>query len=441
MARVDTPESIVPALDVYKNEVHRALATQRTSLATLEASRESVASTLDAVRSLPARLRHSVTVPVGKHAFFAHGEVTHTNNLLVHLGDAYYAEMVAPAAARLLKRRLEALDQGIAKAVAQRDALMARLTVADSSLLDQSTGVPVFEIRSSLAESDALLATAPQPQSRLRPAGEARLGSSTEHVRSAAGYTYARLAPRDLEKADAAHESEELQAADAALQRRLAELMLLEAEQQQQASSRPSSTQVETAALPLQQQQQQHVMGAHIAAAEGAGAGRIHGVNVAAAPPRNRRGLVSEQQLQRLEAEPDSDDEDHPPPQQQQWHNQRWGMLQRAPPKPALKQCFLSARLPATASAAAAAPGGAGSGGGNDLERQAAASAASAAAENTHVHGRAAAFTGIVLERAAPSESAAAAGPSVPPTLPAQVLGVARPSKFKLQRMGLDEPQ
>lgn len=59
----------------------------------------------DTLTTLPHKTRHSIMVPVGKKAFFP-GELVHTNELMVLLGDNYFAERSAVQAAEIVDRRV-----------------------------------------------------------------------------------------------------------------------------------------------------------------------------------------------------------------------------------------------------------------------------------------------------------------------------------------------
>lgn len=56
--------------------------------------------------TLPDRLSHQVTVPLGPLAF-APGRLVHTNEVLVLLGDNWFAKTSARAAAAIVDRRLK----------------------------------------------------------------------------------------------------------------------------------------------------------------------------------------------------------------------------------------------------------------------------------------------------------------------------------------------
>ena len=73
---------------------------------------EELQSTL---RTLPERVEHEVMVPLGKLALFP-GQLRHTNEIMVLLGDNYFALRSASQAAAITERRAEALRPQIGAA-------------------------------------------------------------------------------------------------------------------------------------------------------------------------------------------------------------------------------------------------------------------------------------------------------------------------------------
>ncbi|KAF9592538.1 hypothetical protein IFM89_015232 [Coptis chinensis] len=64
------------------------------------------------VKKLPDELFHDVMVPFGKAAFFP-GQLIHTNEFLVLLGEGYYAERTSKQTVDILQRRGKALDSQV----------------------------------------------------------------------------------------------------------------------------------------------------------------------------------------------------------------------------------------------------------------------------------------------------------------------------------------
>ncbi|KAL3509334.1 hypothetical protein ACH5RR_028735 [Cinchona calisaya] len=64
------------------------------------------------VRTLPNELNHQIMVPFGKAAFFP-GQLIHTNEFMVLLGDGYYAERTSKQTVEILKRRGNILESQV----------------------------------------------------------------------------------------------------------------------------------------------------------------------------------------------------------------------------------------------------------------------------------------------------------------------------------------
>lgn len=426
---------------------------------------------------------------MGKHAFFP-GHLTHTNELLLHLGDQYYAEVTAAAAQGILQRKLAVISEGVQKAQQQLQTLQSKLTVVDSSSSSSDSftandviGEGVVDIRTTEEESDEVLSWTPAAKkSKMTAAALRQLQqqqpSSKIQIRSPAGYQYKPLGLL----ADQPVETEPFLEAKAKLDE------LLKLEEQQQVEGQ-------------QQQQQRSGLETITEGDEELGEEQIGTANQAqgSSPLSSAAASASTaQRLQQAEAATDSDDdEEHPGQQQQQQQSTflsggsvverrpaaglalqqqqqpqparavtfaaddksktdsgSYKIRQNKPLKSALKKGFLSS--PATKHKAASS-----------------AVAAFAAADQGKVPQQkpdiisSPAFTGTVVERSsatvpeqaevlgtasAPSTAAgvSAVGPVVEKSVAENVVSAAvsqpvsnsnvgnRPSRFKLRRMGLD---
>ena len=76
--------------------------------------------------ALPAKVEHKVLVPFGKLAFFP-GSLRHTNEVMVLLGDNYFALRSAEQAAAIAGRRAEYVRPQVAAAQADIDVLSTRI--------------------------------------------------------------------------------------------------------------------------------------------------------------------------------------------------------------------------------------------------------------------------------------------------------------------------
>ncbi|ORX61968.1 hypothetical protein DM01DRAFT_1331445 [Hesseltinella vesiculosa] len=110
-----------------------------------------LATTLD---TLPDQCSRPAMIPFGKLAFMP-GKLIHTNEILVHLGDQYYAERSAKQAKEMAMARQQVVDEHYRIMEAQYNALLAKSTSAKDILFPSNEslndeGLPIMEIREPL---------------------------------------------------------------------------------------------------------------------------------------------------------------------------------------------------------------------------------------------------------------------------------------------------
>ncbi|KAK3086125.1 hypothetical protein FSP39_013907, partial [Pinctada imbricata] len=76
--------------------------------------------------SLPDKMKHEVMVPFGSVAFMP-GELVHTNEILVLLGDNWFVDRSAKQAAEIVQRRIKSIEKEICQLKEQRKLLEPRL--------------------------------------------------------------------------------------------------------------------------------------------------------------------------------------------------------------------------------------------------------------------------------------------------------------------------
>ena len=64
------------------------------------------------LKTLPDRVSHEVMVPLGKYAFIP-GHLKHTNEILVLLGENWFAQRSAKQSAEIVRRRIESNNLSI----------------------------------------------------------------------------------------------------------------------------------------------------------------------------------------------------------------------------------------------------------------------------------------------------------------------------------------
>ena len=111
--------------------------------------------TASLLAELPRKLRHTVCVPLGPHAFFP-GELVHTNEILLDLGQGYLAQCSASHAEGVLARQRALLERQLAQCGAQlADLGLGRLGGAAGSIAPGEEEEGLLEIRETLEEADA----------------------------------------------------------------------------------------------------------------------------------------------------------------------------------------------------------------------------------------------------------------------------------------------
>jgi len=86
--------------------------------------------------------RHDVMVPLGPMAFMP-GELVHTNEIMVLLGDNYFAERSGTQATQIMQRRIEVIDDIIRRTEKKIKDLAARDTFShEARQVDPSLSLP-----------------------------------------------------------------------------------------------------------------------------------------------------------------------------------------------------------------------------------------------------------------------------------------------------------
>ncbi|GAQ79350.1 prefoldin chaperone subunit family protein [Klebsormidium nitens] len=148
----------------------KALSVEEDAEKRLAANLKENAALVRTTAGLPHKTRHPIMVPFGRLAFFA-GELVHSNELLVHLGDQLYAERSARQAGEILERRT-GVTQSSLEAVRERVAgLQERLEVAQR--LAEADRGDFLEIREEYKDDGAAVEAAPGRQQ----AGTAEAGT------------------------------------------------------------------------------------------------------------------------------------------------------------------------------------------------------------------------------------------------------------------------
>ncbi|KAG9446241.1 hypothetical protein H6P81_012369 [Aristolochia fimbriata] len=113
---------------------------------------------INLVQKLPDEISHEIMVPFGRAAFFP-GRLIHTNELMVLLGDGYYAERTAKQTNEILQRRGKALEGQCDSLKAMIADLQAEVSFFNNTAAEAAEGL--VEIREEYAE-DHPASTIPQ---------------------------------------------------------------------------------------------------------------------------------------------------------------------------------------------------------------------------------------------------------------------------------------
>uniref|UniRef100_A0ACD5XG85 Uncharacterized protein n=1 Tax=Avena sativa TaxID=4498 RepID=A0ACD5XG85_AVESA len=131
------------------SHVAQAIADRRAELARVQGFFTDNAALVSLVQRLPDELSHEIMVPFGGAAFFP-GSLIHTNQLLVLLGDGYYADRSAKQTIEILHRRGTELETQMEAIKATISDLEAEAKFFESTAAEASEGL--VEIREEYEE-------------------------------------------------------------------------------------------------------------------------------------------------------------------------------------------------------------------------------------------------------------------------------------------------
>ncbi|KAL9239465.1 hypothetical protein vseg_013784 [Gypsophila vaccaria] len=143
---VTSLSSLFPVEEAQKaaQRVKDAIVEKRKELTNLDQFVDDNTSLINLVHRLPDELHHHIMVPFGKAAFFP-GRLVHTNELMVLLGEGYFAERSAKQTVDILKRRGNLLDSQVNSLKAVIEDLKTEASFFDRTAADATEGL--VEIR------------------------------------------------------------------------------------------------------------------------------------------------------------------------------------------------------------------------------------------------------------------------------------------------------
>jgi len=154
--------------------VAQAVADRRAELARVQGFFTDNAALVSLVQRLPDELSHEIMVPFGGAAFFP-GSLIHTNQLLVLLGDGYYADRSAKQTIEILHRRGTELETQMEAIKATIANLEAEAKFFESTAAEASEGL--VEIREEYEEETEINSSKSEASSSSRGISDA------EHAR------------------------------------------------------------------------------------------------------------------------------------------------------------------------------------------------------------------------------------------------------------------
>ena len=107
------------------------------TLAELEDHRDQYDALLGVLDDLPSKLRHDVMVPFGSNMAFFEGEIRHTNEVVMHLGDCWFAERTVANAMKTIRTHRDTVDENVGR---QKEAI-ANFDKQNKALSEGLSGV------------------------------------------------------------------------------------------------------------------------------------------------------------------------------------------------------------------------------------------------------------------------------------------------------------
>ncbi|EPS59879.1 hypothetical protein M569_14925, partial [Genlisea aurea] len=202
--------SVFPAGEAEKasEKVRESIAERQQMLDQLRGFLDDNVNLINLVRRLPDETQHHIMVPFGKAAFFP-GRLIHTNELMVLLGEGYYAERSAKQTVEILKRRSKVLKSQVQSIHAVMQDLQAEADFFNAMAFESSEGV--VEIREEYVEDDepSSRASATAPVVKFTLLLEATVGRNTPTDDEEYRRIFSELAKLEKEEDEDEEEEEE----------------------------------------------------------------------------------------------------------------------------------------------------------------------------------------------------------------------------------------
>lgn len=134
--------SLFPAEEAQKAAklVEESISERKQQLSQLKGFINDNVNLINLVQKLPDEISHHIMVPFGKAAFFP-GQLIHTNECLVLLGEGYYADRTSKQTAEILKRRGKTLETQVESLKSIMQDLMAEASFFGATASDSAEGL------------------------------------------------------------------------------------------------------------------------------------------------------------------------------------------------------------------------------------------------------------------------------------------------------------
>ncbi|XP_005103795.1 unconventional prefoldin RPB5 interactor [Aplysia californica] len=143
-------------LNRLKEEQQKAIYETKERIKQCESFKSDYKALQNRLKTLPDSVNHDIMVPFGKLAFMP-GKIVHTNEVMVLLGDNWFAERSAKQAAEIAGRRMKELDKKVKELNDQMRLLEPRLGFTSDLQTELQGKEDVREIREEFDEEQERL--------------------------------------------------------------------------------------------------------------------------------------------------------------------------------------------------------------------------------------------------------------------------------------------
>ena len=137
-------------------------------LAKVSLKKEQCKKAREAIKGLSAKLSQTGLVPINEYGYMQ-GKLIHTNELMVHLGDDYFAECSASEAIAILERRIKETEETEKKLQEQSVDLRVSMKVAIIERKENEESEDVVDIVEPYIEDEDEQGSREQEEDKAKP--------------------------------------------------------------------------------------------------------------------------------------------------------------------------------------------------------------------------------------------------------------------------------